>query len=102
MSRARTPWRKCRAAAFAIDPSPSGRNEAINVTLTRVRPKDRPNVVGLRNDSGPSHVPPLTSSTARWMTPLTSSRTAAEYAARSTAFTSLSRLAGCRRSVMNV
>ena len=30
------------------------------VTVARVRPKDRPNTIGLRHDSGPSHAPPST------------------------------------------
>src|SRR4029434_3501365 len=66
----------------------SGRNEAITVTLTKVKPNERPNVAGLRSDSGPSHVPPLVSSMARWMTPLRISSPPVQYAARSMTLTS--------------
>src|SRR4029453_8504297 len=65
-----------------------GGTEPTTVPLIRVKPNERPNVAGLRNDNGPSHVPPLVTSMARWMTPLRISRAPVQYAARSMAFTS--------------
>src|SRR4029453_7292018 len=66
----------------------SGTNEAITVTLTNVKPNERPKVAGLRSDNGPCHVPPLVSRITRWKTPLRISRPPVQYAARSMAFTS--------------
>src|SRR5262245_19325264 len=65
-----------------------GSNDAITVTLIKVKPNERPNVAGLRSDNGPSHVPPRVSSIARWMMPLNMSRPPVQYAARSMIFTS--------------
>jgi hypothetical protein len=39
-------------------------------TVASVNPNERPNVVGLRSDSGPVHVPPETASTTRCTSPL--------------------------------
>src|SRR5262245_39522256 len=66
----------------------SGRDEAISVTFTKVKPNERPNVVGLRSDRGPSHVRPLVSSTARCMTPLRIRTPPVQYATRSMPFIS--------------
>ena len=46
-------------------------------------PNDSPNVIGFRIDSGPSHVPPVTSSTTRCPSPLSNSRPPTTYPARS-------------------
>jgi len=46
----------------------------MTVTLINVKPKERPNVAGLRSDKGPSHAPPLIRSTTPWITPLRISR----------------------------
>ena len=51
-------------------------NESTHVTVVRVRPKDTPKVAGFRHDSGPLQVPPVTMSTPRWKSPLTTSTTA--------------------------
>ena len=54
--------------------SSSDTNEAIHVTLMSVTPKERPKVVGFRNDRGPSHEPPLVNRMARWTSPPRMSR----------------------------
>lgn len=53
-----------------------GTNDRTQVSVASVSPKDSPKVAGLRQDSGPDHGPPVTSSTPRWNRPLTSSTAA--------------------------
>jgi hypothetical protein len=56
---AKAPSRSVRVRSL-IDTS-----DASSVTLISVRPNERPNVVGLRSDSGPSQEPPPINNTAR-------------------------------------
>jgi hypothetical protein len=44
-----------------------------HATVASVSPKERPNVAGLRSDTGPVHVPPETISTTRCTSPLRNS-----------------------------
>jgi hypothetical protein len=44
-----------------------------------VIPNEKPNRIGLRHDSGPSHPPPSTRNTTLWTRPLANSSTPAAY-----------------------
>jgi hypothetical protein len=50
--------------------SPSLMNDDSHAIVISVRPNEKPNDIGLRHDSGPSHVAPVTIRIARWISPL--------------------------------
>lgn len=49
------------------------RYDVAQATEASVSPNDSPNVAALRSDSGPSHDPPVTTSTPTWTSPLANS-----------------------------
>ncbi len=73
-----TPSRRARTRGRTV------RNDVAQATVTRVSPKESPNVTALRSDTGPSHEPPDPTSTPTCTRPLPSSTDPITYATRST------------------
>ena len=56
-----------------------GRNDSTQPRVSTVIPNEKPNRIGLRHDSGPSHPPPSSRNTTPWTRPLANSSTPAAY-----------------------